>query len=583
MPKKLFITSALPYVNNVPHLGNIIGCVLSGDVFARYHRLFNKETEVIYLCGTDEYGTTTEVKALKEKVSCQALCDRFHNEHKAIYDWFNINFDVWGRTTTKEQTEITHEIFTNLYKSGHIEEGKVQQFYCKTCAIFLADRYLKGTCYHNECKGKTSVANGDQCDTCGNLIDAPLLINPFCSICNGKPELTESDHLFLKLGDFEDRLTEFFSNSDPETGPFLTKNAESITKTWLSSGLHSRCITRDLKWGTSIPTWIDPERLDKYKDKVFYVWFDAPIGYLSILASRFRDGEWKQVLHDSNMVHVMSKDNVPFHSIVFSSTLMGASTSEYTYPLLHTLNSTEYLLYEGRKFSKSNGTGIFGDQVMELSRLFSLNEDYWRFYLVRIRPEKSDTSFQWTQFIDMCNADLIKNYGNFVNRCISMTNRYFNGTVTLDLAGEQDQEYVNKVLALLDQYNNHMKNFELRDGITVPLAISDIGNKFLHVKAPWNRYKEYQKTGDPMVLEEIGKVLAFGLWITVLATKCLEPFVPRSAAYILAHIGTDKPVGFDLTALKLSFTLSQNEYVLPFQPLKVESIMEKLKELNLLA
>ena len=212
MKKKIFITSALPYVNNVPHLGNIIGCVLSGDIYARYKRQ-NSDNDVIYLCGTDEYGSTTTIKAKQEGLSCREICDKYHKLHKEIYDWFNIEFDIWGRTTTDEQTEITHEIFLNLYKNGHIEEREIVQKYCDKCQIFLADRYIKGICYHNECLKLNNIANGDQCDFCQKIIDINLLIKPFCYLCGTTPINKKSNHLFLKLSGLTNEITNYLNQN----------------------------------------------------------------------------------------------------------------------------------------------------------------------------------------------------------------------------------------------------------------------------------------------------------------------------------------------------------------------------------
>ncbi|XP_015750952.1 PREDICTED: methionine--tRNA ligase, cytoplasmic-like [Acropora digitifera] len=278
--RNILITSALPYVNNVPHLGNIIGCVLSADVFARYCRL--RQYNTLYICGTDEYGTATETKALEEGLSPQQICDKYFKIHKEVYEWFNIKFDYFGRTTTQQQTEIAQDIFWRLYKQDHLVEDTLEQLQCGDCKRFLADRFVEGTCpfcgYED--------ARGDQCDACGKLINAIELKNPRCKVCGGTPLVRTSKHLFLNLTKLESSLQSWIDKSSSE-GTWTT-NARHITRGWLQEGLKPRCITRDLKWGTPVP-------LEGYTDKVFYVWFDAPIGYLSITANYTKEWEkwWK--------------------------------------------------------------------------------------------------------------------------------------------------------------------------------------------------------------------------------------------------------------------------------------------------
>ncbi|MFH1072093.1 MAG: class I tRNA ligase family protein, partial [Nanoarchaeota archaeon] len=252
--KRILITSALPYVNNVPHLGNIIGCVLSADVFSRYCKL--KGYDSLYVCGTDEHGTATETKAIEEGLTPQEICDKYYAIHKDIYAWFNISFDIFGRTTTQEHTEITQEIFLKLHKNGFIKEEKLAQLYCSKDRKFLADRYVEGECprctYPN--------ARGDQCEQCGHLLNAVELINPKCKLCGTKPEVKESEHLFLELDKLEKPLERWIEKRKVEG--FWPDNAITTAEKWLKEGLKPRCITRDLKWGVPVP-------LDKYRDKVF--------------------------------------------------------------------------------------------------------------------------------------------------------------------------------------------------------------------------------------------------------------------------------------------------------------------------
>lgn len=297
--RNVLITSALPYVNNVPHLGNIIGCVLSADIFARYSRMCGYNT--LYVCGTDEYGTATETKALAENLTPREICDKYFEIHNAIYRWFGIGFDYFGRTSTSEQTKIVQELFLDLHKQGYIESKSVEQLLCEKCDKFLADRFVEGTCPHEGCGYED--ARGDQCDGCGKLINAIELIRPRCKVCNSAPVVRNSDQLFIDLPKIEPKLKEWIDTVDVK----WTNNAKVITKAWIKEGLKSRCITRDLKWGIPVP-------LKGYEKKVFYVWFDAPIGYISITNKYTKDWkQWWQPTDPSVKVELfqfMAKDNV---------------------------------------------------------------------------------------------------------------------------------------------------------------------------------------------------------------------------------------------------------------------------------
>ncbi|XP_067882600.1 methionine--tRNA ligase, cytoplasmic-like, partial [Heterodontus francisci] len=327
LPKKgernVLITSALPYVNNIPHLGNIIGCVLSADVFARYCRL--RDWNTLYICGTDEYGTATETKALEEGLTPRQICNKYNAIHSQIYSWFEISFDYFGRTTTKHQTRIAQDIFKRLLERGFLCSDTVDQLRCERCERFLADRFVEGVCPF--CNYEE--ARGDQCDLCGKLINAVELKKPQCKICRETPVIKTSKHLFLELPKLEERLEKWLEESI-ENGDW-TPNARFITRSWIRDGLKPRCITRDLKWGTPVP-------LEEFKDKVFYVWFDAPIGYISITADYTEHWEkWWKNPEEVELYNFMAKDNVPFHSVVFPCSLLGA---EDNYTLVNSLVAT---------------------------------------------------------------------------------------------------------------------------------------------------------------------------------------------------------------------------------------------------
>ena len=306
MNKKRLITSALPYVNNIPHLGNIIGCVLSADVFYKYSTIAGYDA--IHIGGTDEHGTTTETRAKQEGISPRALCDKYHAIHKDIYDWFDIEFTRFGRTSSPLHGKIVQELFLSLYQKGYIAQETLTQPFCSRCDTFLADRFIEGTCPY--CGAED--ARGDQCDRCGKLLDPSQLITPVCTTCGTRPGFKETTHLFLDLEKAQPEVEKWFEKSSGDG--HWSHNALTVTKGWLKQGLQKRCITRDLEWGIPVP-------LEGFEDKVFYVWFDAPIGYVSITAEAKEDWEdWGKRPDEVELYQFLGKDNIPFHSVIFPAT-----------------------------------------------------------------------------------------------------------------------------------------------------------------------------------------------------------------------------------------------------------------------
>ena len=511
----ILITSALPYVNNVPHLGNIIGCVLSADVFARFMRLMGEN--VLYVCGTDEYGTATETTAIKEKCTPQELCDKYHSIHKKIYEWFNIDFDYFGRTTTELHSQITQEIFLSLQKNDCIKKIQIEQFRCNKCNIVLSDRFVYGTCYHGDCKYEQ--ARGDQCDKCGKLCNALELINPKCKMCGQSPEKFKSYHYFLNLPGVEEKLRAWIDKTSVEGN--WTQNSRAITRGFINEGIKERCITRDLKWGVKVPG-DDPDM----KEKVFYVWFDAPIGYISITANFVGKDNWRKWWQNPENVKLyqfMGKDNVTFHTVIFPSTLIGTKEN---WTLMHHLSTTEYLNYEKTKFSKSNSVGVFGDHAESTG----IPSEVWRYYLISNRPETSDTDFKWDDFVAKNNNELLANLGNLVNRVLIFTEKNFNGKIPKyheDKIDDTDKEFFNNILNKFKNYIKAMKNVEIREGIKIFMEISSLGNAYLQTNQPWNLLKQKYEKYDPLKAETIFYILnAFIRFLGALA----EPFIPSFSA-----------------------------------------------------
>ncbi|XP_066193760.1 methionine--tRNA ligase, cytoplasmic [Sylvia atricapilla] len=508
--RNVLITSALPYVNNVPHLGNIIGCVLSADTFARYCRLRGWNT--LFVCGTDEYGTATETRALEEGLSPQELCDRYHALHADIYSWFLISFDHFGRTTTPQQTRIAQDIFQRLLARGFLLQDTLEQLRCESCRRYLADRFVEGTCPF--CG--YAEARGDQCEKCGKLINAVELKNPQCKLCRGTPVVTPTQHLFLDLPKLEGRLEAWLERS--WAAGDWTANARHITRTWLRDGLKPRCITRDLTWGTPVP-------LDGFRDKVFYVWFDAPIGYLSITANYTDQWErWWKNPQQVELYNFMAKDNVPFHSVVFPCSLLGA---EDNYTLVNHLIATEYLNYEDGKFSKSRGVGVFGDMAKDTG----IPADVWRFYLLYLRPEGQDSAFSWADLLLKNNSELLNNLGNFINRAGMFVCKFFAGVVPDMVLTAEDQRLLARVTLEMRQYHQLMEKVRIRDALRCVLSISRHGNQYIQVNEPWKRIK-----GDEKDRQRAGTVTGVAVNVAAALAALLQPFVPGVSAAIQGQL-----------------------------------------------
>lgn len=488
---------------------------------------------MLYICGTDEYGTATETKAIEEGVTPQQLTEKYHKLHSQIYEWFNISFDRFGRTSTAEQTKICQDIFLRLHKRGFFEERSVQQLYCDACQRFLADRFVEGQCPY--CAYED--ARGDQCDRCGKLINAVDLIKPACKLCRAKPEMRTSTHLFLDLPKIEPKLRQWLDDTigldesadamidaagsndktsdetnDASKAKFnhWTHTAKVIARSWIHDGLKSRCITRDLKWGTPVP-------LPGYEDKVFYVWFDAPIGYLSITAGLIGD-RWTSWWKNSNQVQLyqfMAKDNVPFHALIFPSMQLAADDQ---YTLVNHLIGIDYLNYEDSKFSKSRGVGVFGTDAMETE----IPADVWRFYLLSIRPESQDSNFSWADLQTRNNSELLNNLGNFVHRALSFLVKNFEGAIgPLDLTLE-DVQLLASVNRELSEYYRLLDGARLRDALRHVLNISRLGNQHVQSSSAWTLIK-----GSEEDRQRAWTVISLCANLSALITLMLSPYMPH--------------------------------------------------------
>ncbi|KAF9319924.1 putative methionine--tRNA ligase, cytoplasmic protein rar1 [Podila horticola] len=549
--RNVLITSALPYVNNVPHLGNIIGSTLSADVYARYCRV--RDVNALYICGTDEYGTATETKALADGVTCQELCDKYHPIHKQCYEWMEIDFDKFGRTTTEEQTKIAQDIFLRLHERDLLVQQAMLQLYCAHCDRYLADRFVEGTCP----KCNYDDARGDQCDQCGSLLNATDLINPRCKLDGNRPVQKESQHLFLDLGKLQPQCEAWFEKASAE-GKW-SSNGKVITKSWFKEGLQLRCITRDLKWGTPVP-------LPGWEGKVFYVWFDAPIGYPSITATYTKEWEkWWKNPEDVKLYQFMGKDNVPFHTVIFPSSLIG---TEENWTLLNTLSTTEYLQYETGKFSKSRGVGIFGNNVQETG----VPPSVWRYYLLSNRPESNDSQYLWKDFIARNNNELLANAGNFVNRVIKFVNAKYDSKVpSLETAAaptESDEKLIREVNEKLKSYIEALDNVEIRAGLRLAMEISALGNVYLQENKIDNTlFSEHRDRCDRVVITALNLIY--------LLSALFFPFMPSTSESIARQLNAPVrllPEEFTIDAILSGHVINKAEYLFKRIDEKMEEV-----------
>ncbi len=530
MTEKILVTSALPYVNNLPHMGTIIGCVLSADVFARFKR--SQGHDVLYICGTDEHGTTTETKAIEEGVTPREICDKYFALHKEVYEWFGISFDMFGRTSAENHHKITQDIFKSLDEKGFVIEREVEQLYDPEKEKFLADRFVEGTCPHCEFED----ARGDQCDNCGKLLTPNELKNPKSKLSGATPELRKSQHLYLDLEKLQPQLEDWFKTQSVEGR--WTQNALTTTKAWFDRGLEPRAITRDLKWGVPVPK-------EGYEGKVFYVWFDAPIGYISI-TDQIQDENWKDWWQnkDVKLFQFMAKDNIPFHTILFPASLLGTGEN---WTMLHHISATEYLQTEEGKFSKSRGTGLFGDQAMKTG----IPADVFRYYLLVNRPETSDTIFAWHDLQDKLNNELLANLGNLINRTLQFVKRYHEGTVTESVLDEKAINFLRWVQEQEQMITSDLEWAKEKDALRRIMTICQKSNQYFQEQQPWKTRTEDEENCkmSMFVLSNIIKDIAI----------LTEPFMPSTSSAIFKQLGVENQDWNDLGELLIKGSIGEPE------------------------
>ncbi|MDR3161776.1 MAG: methionine--tRNA ligase, partial [Spirochaetaceae bacterium] len=446
--------------------------------------------------------------------------------HADIYRWFNIDFDIFGRTTTPIQTEIVQGIFKKLDERGYIMERTIEQLHCDRCGRFLADRYVRGSCPH--CGSPD--ARGDQCEACGKLLDPTDLKEPRCASCGCEPVLKSTKHLYLDLPKLKDLLESWLK--DASVKGFWAHNALQMTQAWIKGGLRERAITRDLKWGIPVPK-------EGYENKVFYVWFDACIGYISITGNygaektadwrRFVDDWWKNPA-EVDLFQFIGKDNIPFHTVIFPSSLLGTGEN---WTMLHHMSSTEYLNYEGGKFSKSRGVGVFGTDVRDTG----IDADLWRFYIFYNRPEKADALFTWKDFQEKVNGELIGNLGNLVNRTLSFVSRYYDGVVPS--GNPEGGAFWERVREFEAAITEHLERAELRDAFRTIFELSSFANKTFQDGEPWKKRQEDPPAAAALIADLCRLVRDLAIMV--------HPYIPAAAERIASFFG---PGGVSLAGSK---------------------------------
>ncbi|MCK5289833.1 MAG: methionine--tRNA ligase [Candidatus Aenigmarchaeota archaeon] len=503
--KRTLVTSALPYVNNVPHLGNII-CTLRADIYSRYLKLHGKET--IFICGTDESGTRTEIEAQKKKLTPDNYCKAMHDAILKNFNALEIEFDSFGRTSSEANKRLTQEIFLDLEKKGWIIEKEITLLYCAHDDRYLPDSYVEGTCPH--C-GATD-AKGDQCDNCSKFLEPAELKNPRCKLCGNTPEARKDTHLFLDLTKVSPYLKKWIESKKDWKG--IIRN---LPLAWIKEGLEPRCISRNLKWGTKIPK-------KGYEDKVFYVWFDAPIGYIAFTEewAGKNNNDWKTwwQSEDTRIVHFLGKDNVPFHTIIWPAELM--SNSKWNLP--DYIASNEYLNYQGQQFSKSRNVGIFTSDLKNID----VDSTTWRFYLSLTLPEHKDYDFNWQDLMDKTNNELVANIGNFLFRTLSFAKKNF-GEVPSGKPDAEDMKTLDAVEKLKGRYAGNMESFNFKEALKNVLEISNLANQYFQKNEPWVLVKTDK--------DRCGTVLNVCFNISSIIAKLLCPFLPLASEKLWVQLG----------------------------------------------
>lgn len=466
---KYIVTSALPYANGKLHVGHVAGAYLPADIFVRYLRLLGED--VIYICGTDEHGTPISISADKEGVSPADVVKRYHDSIKVAFDGIGIEFDNFSGTAREEHHRLSQQFFSDLFANGHIQPKTTLQFYCEHDQRYLPDRYVEGICPKCGADG----ARGDQCDKCGQIYDTNTLVEPKCKICGNTPIIRETKHWFIHLDRFTDQLKEWISHKT-----YWKENVRNFMLNLLEQGLIERSITRDLSWGVPVP-------LDEAEGKVLYVWFDAPIGYISSTvewAKKIGKPElWKEYWLDpeTQLIHFIGKDNIIFHALIWPAMLMGQNTN---FVLPHDIPANEFMNLEGEKISTSRNWAIWVDEFVQ-----DFDGEYLRYYLAANAPEKQDADFSFKDFQQRINGELNNVLGNLANRVFAFAKKQFDGMIEPIELDEQSKEYWQEAQKLLTDVKAAYKDFQVKRNTKSIMEIARLGNRYFDDRKPWMAIK----------------------------------------------------------------------------------------------
>lgn len=550
--KRTLVTTALPYANGPVHIGHLAGVYVPADIYVRYKRM--KGDEVLFIGGSDEHGVPIAIKAKAEGVSPQEVVDRYHALIKESFARLGIDFDIYSRTTSETHEKTASAFFTKLYESGKLIEQTSEQYYDPEAKQFLADRYITGTCPH--CHNER--AYGDQCEACGTSLSATDLIDPHSAISGAKPELRETKHWYLPLGDYESFLREWILEGHKEWKP----NVYGQCKSWLDLGLQPRAVTRDLDWGIPVP-------LQGAEGKVLYVWFDAPIGYISNTKELLPDS-WRTWWCDpeTRLIHFIGKDNIVFHCIIFPAMLK----AEGSFNLPDNVPANEFLNLEGDKISTSRNWAIWLHEYLDE---MPGKEDVLRYVLTANAPETKDNDFTWRDYQARNNNELVAIYGNFVNRALVLTHKYFDGKVPpLGHLTEIDEEMLREVAAIPAELDDQLEHFHFREALKTAMQLARIGNKYLADTEPWKVIKS-----DP---DRVATILHLALQLVGNLSIAFAPFTPFSTRRLLAMLQVEEE-GFAFSRFGATDLLPEGHQLgtpeLLFEKIEDEVIQAQLDKL----
>jgi methionyl-tRNA synthetase len=557
LPEKILVTSALPYANGPIHLGHLAGAYLPADIFVRYHRL--KGNDVVYICGSDEHGVPIMLRARDEGVTAQEIVDRYHKIIKESFKKFGISFDYYGRTSSARHHETSRDFFTTLANKNEFIRKKEKQLFDPEAQIFLADRFVRGTCP----KCGYEDAYGDQCEKCGTSLSPLDLLNPRSAITNAKPVLKETTHWYLPLEKYQTFL-EGWINCHPEWKP----NVLGQIKSWFKDGLRDRAVTRDLPWGVPVPQEVAGIEA---KGKVLYVWFDAPIGYISATrewAELKGDPElwrkyWQQ--NDTRLIHFIGKDNIVFHCIIFPAMLN--AHGEYVLP--ENVPANEFLNLEGGKLSTSRNYAVWLDEYLQ-----QFDPDSLRYCLAGIMPEVKDSDFSWKDFQARHNNELADILGNFVNRSLIFCQKYFAGKLpTLHNLNAADEDLIQKLKTVPDSAGNYINIHQYKNYVREVMDLTRFANKYFNDKEPWK-----SRTENP---EDCANTIHLCIQTVRILGILLDPLIPFSAQKIRSLLGLEEQENWDSAkTLRLTEGWQINTPQILFSKIEDDIINEQVEKLT---